>query len=192
MEESAKQRRQRAVLSCNDCRRRKLKCDRGLPCNRCIKGNIAESCAYEGESRIPVSDPLREHSAKRQKTSSARRGPPMTDEEPRSHIDVPKLFNASDFTKSDVTAEDRVRHLERQVALLHQQLLAQRTANLEAPRVSRPLGTEDPSPVTLKGILKGRHYGSFYYGPSSPSSIMGYVSLPTSLVRLSASSVKID
>ncbi|KNG48360.1 hypothetical protein TW65_04882 [Stemphylium lycopersici] len=73
----------------------------------CIKkGNIAGSCVYDGESQIFSSHPLREYSAKRRKTSSTQKDLPTTREELRSHIDVPKLFNASDFTRSNITAED--------------------------------------------------------------------------------------
>jgi hypothetical protein len=39
--------RQRVRLSCLECRRRKLSCDRGLPCERCIRSGTADRCAYE-------------------------------------------------------------------------------------------------------------------------------------------------
>ncbi len=39
--------RQRVRLSCLECRRRKLSCDRGFPCERCIKSDTPERCAYE-------------------------------------------------------------------------------------------------------------------------------------------------
>lgn len=44
---SEDRKRKRDVLSCLDCRRRKMKCDRALPaCGRCQKGGIADSCTY--------------------------------------------------------------------------------------------------------------------------------------------------
>ncbi len=39
--------RQRVRLSCLECRRRKLSCDRGFPCERCIKSGTPERCTYE-------------------------------------------------------------------------------------------------------------------------------------------------
>ncbi|KOS21720.1 putative transcriptional regulatory protein [Escovopsis weberi] len=39
--------RQRVRLSCRECRRRKLSCDRGFPCVRCIKSHTADLCSYE-------------------------------------------------------------------------------------------------------------------------------------------------
>lgn len=39
--------RQRVRLSCLECRRRKLSCDRELPCSRCIQSGTPEKCEYE-------------------------------------------------------------------------------------------------------------------------------------------------
>lgn len=40
------QKRRRHQLSCTECRRRKLKCDRSVPCDRCQKSGTAEICTY--------------------------------------------------------------------------------------------------------------------------------------------------
>lgn len=46
--------RQRKALSCVDCRRRKVKCDRTLPiCKRCQKSSNADNCVY-----VPYSGPI--------------------------------------------------------------------------------------------------------------------------------------
>lgn len=43
--------RRRKILSCTDCRRRKVQCDRSLPaCSRCVKADKAASCIYEDET----------------------------------------------------------------------------------------------------------------------------------------------
>lgn len=39
--------RQRVRLSCLECRRRKLSCDREFPCSRCLQSGTAEKCEYE-------------------------------------------------------------------------------------------------------------------------------------------------
>ncbi|KAI2790378.1 hypothetical protein POX_d05889 [Penicillium oxalicum] len=46
--EKVVQRRRRPPLSCSECRRRKLKCDRSLPCGQCIRSKTAESCTFVG------------------------------------------------------------------------------------------------------------------------------------------------
>lgn len=42
----AQKRRPRKPLSCDPCRHSKLRCDRQLPCNTCLKRGWQESCAY--------------------------------------------------------------------------------------------------------------------------------------------------
>ncbi|KAH8703511.1 hypothetical protein BGW36DRAFT_369443 [Talaromyces proteolyticus] len=45
-------RRRRKTVSCYDCRRRKLRCDREQPaCSRCRKAGLADSCSYD---QIPI------------------------------------------------------------------------------------------------------------------------------------------
>lgn len=41
-------RRRRPPLSCTVCRRRKLKCDRELPCGQCTKSKTPDQCIYVG------------------------------------------------------------------------------------------------------------------------------------------------
>ncbi|CAG8410564.1 unnamed protein product [Penicillium salamii] len=55
------QRRRRPPLSCTTCRRRKLKCDRSLPCGQCIRSKAAHECIFTGaqpESNRHMSPPL--------------------------------------------------------------------------------------------------------------------------------------
>lgn len=40
-------RRPRESLVCNQCRRSKLRCDRGQPCSSCVKRDEAASCSYQ-------------------------------------------------------------------------------------------------------------------------------------------------
>jgi hypothetical protein len=47
------QRRRRPPLSCTECRRRKLKCDRSLPCGQCCRSNTADACAFVGPQSGP-------------------------------------------------------------------------------------------------------------------------------------------
>jgi hypothetical protein len=46
--------RQRKVLSCDACHRQKVKCDRNLPCSRCVAGNRSDQCVYEGGNEPPA------------------------------------------------------------------------------------------------------------------------------------------
>jgi len=53
------QRRRRPPLSCTECRRRKLKCDRSLPCGQCIRSKTADSCVFVGSQPGAASEPSR-------------------------------------------------------------------------------------------------------------------------------------
>ncbi|CAI7639795.1 unnamed protein product [Penicillium glandicola] len=44
----APQRRRRPPLSCTVCRKRKLKCDRSLPCGQCVRSKTTEQCVFVG------------------------------------------------------------------------------------------------------------------------------------------------
>ncbi|KAK9492068.1 fungal-specific transcription factor domain-containing protein [Lipomyces doorenjongii] len=46
-------RRTRAVISCNECHRRKQKCDRQQPCNQCIGRKVQNLCLYTTGSSSP-------------------------------------------------------------------------------------------------------------------------------------------
>ena len=43
-EKKEKKRRNRLVLSCTECHRRKQQCDRNIPCARCVKRGVPELC----------------------------------------------------------------------------------------------------------------------------------------------------
>lgn len=43
--------RKKKAVSCENCRRRKLKCDRGFPCGACRDRDEADLCAWEGGTR---------------------------------------------------------------------------------------------------------------------------------------------
>ncbi|KAL2427962.1 Fusarisetin A cluster transcription factor fsa6 [Exophiala dermatitidis] len=55
-----RRRREKPQLSCNLCRKRKLKCDRGQPCRNCARRGLIESCVYarsNGPRPAPCYDP---------------------------------------------------------------------------------------------------------------------------------------
>ncbi|KAJ6140703.1 hypothetical protein N7497_011596, partial [Penicillium chrysogenum] len=50
------QRRRRPPLSCTVCRKRKLKCDRSLPCGQCVRSKTTAQCVFVGTQPGIVSD----------------------------------------------------------------------------------------------------------------------------------------
>ncbi|KUI54584.1 hypothetical protein VP1G_01931 [Cytospora mali] len=53
---SSEKRRRRPPLACIACRRRKVRCDRKLPCQNCVRARRATSCAYVPDERIEPRD----------------------------------------------------------------------------------------------------------------------------------------
>ncbi|PVH78081.1 hypothetical protein DL98DRAFT_422592 [Cadophora sp. DSE1049] len=96
----ASRQRFKPQLSCTFCRHRKLKCDRNLPCENCVKRNQATTCTY-------VHAPTREKSSQVSKASSGGTGSREVQSQIR-HLEemVITLMNQTSKTKP-VTAAPR-------------------------------------------------------------------------------------
>lgn len=46
-------RRKRLQLSCGECRKKKLSCDRAFPCRRCVRTGRSDQCSFETETGQP-------------------------------------------------------------------------------------------------------------------------------------------
>ena len=55
----APQRRRRPPLSCTVCRKRKLKCDRSLPCGQCVRSKTTAQCVFVGAQPSVSESPQR-------------------------------------------------------------------------------------------------------------------------------------
>lgn len=53
----ASRRRDKPIMSCNLCRRRKLKCDRQKPCQTCLERGLSLSCTYSHAPAAPKATP---------------------------------------------------------------------------------------------------------------------------------------
>jgi hypothetical protein len=167
-----KPRRQRAILSCNDCRRRKLKCDRLDPCNRCIKGGIADTCAYGSEAHGSVPEDLHDTPPKKRVKTRAGDGRLGSD----SDSDA---FERNSRRQADTTAQERLEQLERDIAALQKHVPTQnqeRKDQIEFLTHSPDLKGVSGASFVM-GMLKGRGYGTHFYGASSATSVIAHVSM---------------
>jgi hypothetical protein len=166
---SHKQRRQRAILSCNDCRRRKLKCDRLSPCNRCIKGGITDSCAYTAEAHDKLPDEAKGRAAKRQRREQSR-------------------TYSSSIGQQDASASPSIPQTQTEVTRPltlpeHQDTRVQTLVSSEVPGVKDQVEFLASSPdlkgvncsTSFMGMLTGYSFGTHYHGPSSQMSIIAHV-----------------
>jgi hypothetical protein len=175
MSDPQKSRRQRAILSCLECRRRKLKCDRLAPCNRCIKGGISETCAYGSDAHNIDYEEVQDRPVKKQRLYRNAAGSVPTEDHREASLEQAPLKH-KDVRGTEAT--HRLEQLERDIALLQRHV----PRNGQPPRDQVEFLTNSPDLRAINrhaagvGMLKGRSYGTQFYGASSAMSVVGHVS----------------
>ncbi|KAJ5579749.1 uncharacterized protein N7459_005734 [Penicillium hispanicum] len=92
--------RRRPALSCEQCRRRKIRCDREMPCGPCTKGHPPMSCEYVNEGKAALDAKL----------ESSR----IPDNASPPHDSAARLFNGAQSSNDGA----RIAELERTVQAL--------------------------------------------------------------------------
>ncbi|KAK4228919.1 fungal-specific transcription factor domain-containing protein [Podospora fimiseda] len=164
--------RQRVRLSCLECRRRKLSCDREFPCSRCVQSGTAERCEYETRPGLAPPNKL---------------GLSQT---ALSNIDVrlslPSTGGESPYFRKDARDTDRIRRLELEVAQLKNQLAkgSGDGSNAQEQYPPEPKPEEEPEypvlelPSYLRAqtttadkeelrFFRGKEFKTRYFGPHS-------------------------
>jgi hypothetical protein len=159
--ETRRKRKQRAVLSCRTCRKRKLKCDREVPCDRCINGGIG--CVYGNETQDFVHDDSNHgHQTKRV----------------RKTLGQPTPISECSTVPSPVSLETSsnviVQRLEQRIATLESHISSLHTRSEACPPPNAL--SADVVEESLQGLFKGRDYRTFYYGPTNHMLIVAHVS----------------
>lgn len=171
--------RKRDVLSCLDCRRRKLKCDRCYPaCSRCVKGGVAASCTYKGFHEDNDGN-LDESDGRIQKRA---RGP-FDAPPPNRPASVGREIVPGDFmhSASIFSTQSRIiKSLENRLATLESMLTQPST--IENLRLEGPHSIATMSKLETRGargpethLFKGRGVRTQFYGPSNPTSLLAHV-----------------
>ncbi|KAF2012783.1 hypothetical protein BU24DRAFT_465141 [Aaosphaeria arxii CBS 175.79] len=172
LETKSKKRKQRATLSCFDCRRRKLKCDRELPCRRCIKGDVASSCHYEQEkaptrAKRAGTDQTYVHDGLPLPPLLTGSSRPQTVASPQSDGSTPILPTSNQFLC------DKIASLEERLASFTSH--SQRIRSVSGQRLSDPQERHDEDPNTpLAPLFKGHDYRTFMFGTSCPMTIVAH------------------
>ena len=172
--------RKRNVLSCLDCRRRKVKCDHGLPaCSRCRQRGVASSCTYEyslgdeyghqGESAIPADEDLSMTAKAPEPPTSGHPDGPIT-----THIPPAPMSAYLEQRDTITRLENRLKILEAAVA--------NGRSGPSAPPEPDPQ-REIPKQLEAN-FFKGRGFRTQFYGASCPSSILASVCLTSRSLRL--------
>lgn len=177
--------RKRDVLSCLDCRRRKLKCDRSYPaCNRCVKGGNASSCTYQtfpgnGDARQEELDASAEEDGKAHKRARS-----FHDAHPTNGAGSVKEVVPGNYTSSgteSMAQSNMIKSLEHRLATLESMLSKNSSTGIFQQESLRSAVTT-PSKLNSRGdtepeshIFKGRGVRTQFYGPSNPTSLLAHV-----------------
>ncbi|KAK3344784.1 hypothetical protein B0H65DRAFT_185539 [Neurospora tetraspora] len=174
--------RQRVRLSCLECRRRKLSCDREFPCSRCMQSGTPERCEYETRPGLAPPNKLGlSHSALAGFDS---------------RLSLPNGGSGdSSYYRKDARESERIRRLELEIAQLKNIVLKQHgsldgstvtdnsppvqklhTAPDENLEIGAPFGyhnqfadaVNDESKEELR-FLRGKEFKTRYFGPHSAS-----------------------
>lgn len=170
--------RRRKALSCYECRRRKVKCDRGAPsCNRCKETGQAGSCSYTLDGSVRGIDEDRSESPDE----------PVADQQWRPNASSPTA-NVSDEILSILKQQARrIAQLEDKLAGSDarpsrewkglEQFVAGPRSRAENSMSKMQIYIEEqeqkePEAIPIRG---GRGFETKFYGASNSTSLISYV-----------------
>ena len=192
----SERKRRRKALSCYDCRRRKLRCDREYPsCSRCQKAGQADSCIYESDPPEP-----KEHGDGEKPELGATVAAFETG--PRGRT-IPTAPNTQPSIEPSSTPDKRFTDVSSSKLVLQARRIAQLESRLASLEASRPSATwqsfgevttvakpSDTGNVTGPGqfltssrgptqpetiLFRGKNYKTHYYGGTNPTSLIAHV-----------------
>ncbi|MCJ1307593.1 hypothetical protein MMC25_001240 [Agyrium rufum] len=181
--EDGARKRRRLPLSCRTCKARKLKCDRELPCTRCVKSYRANSCVYD--SRAVSTHPDNDYRHDRVSSGQGQGiETPRSLEHPNTALpNRPNQAPLQEYPGYDAQ-QRRITELESQVLDLQNSLTRKEYSSFTAgsgdsaskvlPHVrgSWSAFPEQDHQRAERVLLRGRDFKTKYYGSSHPSSVL--------------------
>lgn len=175
----ATRKRKRNVLSCLDCRRRKVKCDHGLPaCSKCVLRGVASSCTYDysvgGDYELDRDSSLT-HTEDVPVSKAAPE--PLKSEESKALITTqPQAVPISAYLEQ----KERISDLEDRLQVLEALVARGPSAQSSALSSSSQSHSEIPRQLEVN-FFKGRGFRTQFYGASCPNSLLTSVCPCTTL-----------
>lgn len=187
------QRRRRPPLSCTECRRRKLKCDRSLPCGQCVRSKTAVSCVFVGVQPGEASG-----SSQRMSPPVSRMRLPSGQDEQSGTTGGMFVFDSKLGPKTTSNRVSKRNHPD-EIHELHQRLrtleraLVKPSATLQTPETSiydtfsevttsqtsvEGAGVDDRVRFLPECNFRGKKGKTRYFGRSHYSTTISFVSFP--------------
>lgn len=160
--------RKRKTYSCDACRRRKLKCDRGFPsCTRCKKAGQGQSCFYD----IP---PHPDQTSKlAAPASTATRAPTYEGISPHTQIAPLNATIPTQFPSLQADKNNGTWQLLGEIAQM-----APNHPQRPAVKGDNDGSATEPSQDTFQRVIfRGENFKTQYYGGSNAVSLIGHVSI---------------
>lgn len=173
-------RRRRPPLSCTICRRRKLKCDKSMPCAQCVKSKMPDQCSYASyvsqwrdadarEERLESTPPVAT-------TSSAGNNASLSS---GMHV-----FDSRNRVTKPASRQDEMQELRGRVKAL-EHVIARQGAPINTPDAlgdlsdaGRPDGVAEVVESLPDRCFRGSNGGTRYVGRSNYALFMSLVCLP--------------
>ena len=166
------QKRPRPILSCLQCKRKKLKCDRQNPCIQCLKNGRSTQCSY---SDFPSSNPSSQTYEVIESGRPAKMARPTQVDEHRDHFALPtsiSMHPSAAVVKVGVIEDlqERVQRLEHQLA--HQPQAFTVPGDIDTDEFSQTA----PLNVNSRGVLHLKGSSVRYHGENQKSALLRHVS----------------
>ena len=169
--------RKRISLSCTDCRRRRVKCDRTIPaCLRCQKGGQADECKYvpyEGLENTPRNE---------RQLSNSNDDRSLAGEETNDYTRITPALSLTTSAPAlalpradiDSTLGGYTGEFEPELELLRLTAASEQSQGLPTPAsiVSAGPSTTSGSTQLDQNLLRGTSFKTQYFGPSHCASVL--------------------
>jgi Fungal Zn(2)-Cys(6) binuclear cluster domain len=186
----SERKRRRKALSCYDCRRRKLRCDREYPsCSRCQKAGQADSCIYESEPLEPKEHGDGEKSEAGAIVAAFETGARAPNIQPTIESSSTRDKHPADVSSSKLALQARrIVQLETELASLKASRPSATwqsfgevtsvakpsdTCNVTGPSLFLTSSRGPTQPETI--LFRGKNYKTQYYGGTNPTSLIAHV-----------------
>ncbi len=166
------QKRPRPILSCLQCKRKKLKCDRQNPCIQCLKNGRSTQCSYSDFSSSAPSGRTPDVTESGRPTKIAR---PTLGDEHRGHVALPSPISTQ--PSAAVVKVGVIEDLQDRVQKLEQRLTRQSRASTFPGDADTDDGSQaKPFNVNLRGVLHLKGSSARYHGENQKGALLRHVS----------------
>ena len=185
------QKRPRPIKSCLQCRKKKLKCSRELPCDQCTKIGNHEKCAYSEYAQDSTRRPnqLRDSSIPATDGNSRKQRRIAASDHDQQRASSPgrdQISGTMDLTSAPVgVVEDlqaRVANLE-QVLSLSSTHLADGGSSLTLSKHTALVNINGVGSVSTKGLIDNQKSTTRFYGQNQKNALLLHVSSAPALMH---------